>query len=163
MLIPKVEGRVEQYLGFLERNAYRQIASLDFEIFETPKTYRAPPEEVEWRKIQAPAPWGKPWSCAWFRSVFRAPSGGPPCFLRVLPNADSLVFIDGKPYGAYNFFHKKLRIEADGAEHTLHVEAYAGHPQGGCGPFEGVSVIITLGKTIPDFPNTFEGLPLGTS
>jgi alpha-mannosidase len=157
MLIPKVEGRIEQYLGFLERKAYRKLSSLDFEVFETDKTYRSPPEEGEWRKIEAPAPWGKPWCCAWFRSAFRAPSGGPPCFLRVLPNADSLAFIDGKPYGAFNLFHKKLRIEADGAEHTLHVESYAGHPHGGCGPFEGASIVITIGKTIPDFPNTFEG------
>jgi alpha-mannosidase len=157
MLIPKVEGRIEQYLGFLERTAYRKLASLDFEVFETPKVYRSPPKDGEWRKIEAPAAWGKPWYCAWFRSAFRAPSGGPPCFLQVLPNADSLVFIDGKPCGAFNLFHKKLRIEADGAEHTLHVESYAGHPHGGCGPFEGASIVVTIGKTIPDFPNTFEG------
>jgi alpha-mannosidase len=157
MLIPKVEKRIEQRLEFLERNAYRKLASLDFEVFETDKTFRAPPERGDWRKIESPAPWGKPWQCAWFRSTFRAPKIGAPLFLSVLPNADSLVFLDGKPFGAFNFFHKKLRIDADGAEHSLYIESYAGHPQGGCGPFEGISIILTLGKTIPDFPNTFEG------
>ncbi|MDR2742551.1 MAG: glycosyl hydrolase-related protein, partial [Treponema sp.] len=157
MLIPKVESRIEQRLAFLERNAYRKCASLDFEVFETPETFRAPPERADWRKIESPAPWGKPWHCAWFRSTFRSPKTGVPLFLSVLPNADSLVFLDGKPIGAFNLFHKKLRIEADGAEHTLHVESYAGHPHGGCGPFEGTSIIVTLGKTLPDFPNVFEG------
>ena len=44
MLIPKVENRIEQRLAFLERNAYRKLTSLDFEVFETPETFRAPPE-----------------------------------------------------------------------------------------------------------------------
>ncbi|MDR0411041.1 MAG: glycosyl hydrolase-related protein [Treponema sp.] len=157
MLIPKAEARIEQRLAFLERNAYQKLESLEFEIFETAETFRVPPEQGEWRRIQSPAPWGKPWHCAWFRSTFRAPKISAPLFLCVLPNADSLVFLDGKPFGAFNLFHKKLRIDADGAEHSLYIESYAGHPQGGCGPFEGVSMIVTLGKTLPDFPNTFEG------
>jgi alpha-mannosidase len=160
MLIPKVESRIEQRLAFLERNAYRKLAALDFEAFETAETFRAPQElekKAEWWRIPSPAPWGNPWRCTWFRTVFRAPATGAPLFLRVLPNADSLAFIDGKPAGAFNLFHPKLRIDGDGAEHTLHVEAYAGHPQEGCGPFEGASMIVTLGKTLPDFPNTFEG------
>jgi alpha-mannosidase len=157
MLIPKVESRIEQRLAFLERNAYRKLESLDFEILETAETLRSPPEQGDWRKIASPSPWGRAWHCAWFRSVFRAPKTGAPLFLSVLPNADSLAFLDGKPYGAFNLFHKKLRIEADGAEHSLHVEAYAGHPQGGCGPFEGACMIVTLGKTLTGFPNVFEG------
>ncbi|MDR2071225.1 MAG: glycosyl hydrolase-related protein, partial [Treponema sp.] len=157
MLIPKIESRIEQRLAFLERNAYRKLTTLDFEVFETPETFRTPPEQGDWRKIGSPAPWGKPWHCAWFRSVFQAPKISAPLFLSVLPNADSLVFLDDKPFGAFNLFHKKLRIPADGAEHTLYVESYAGHPHGGCGPFEGTSIVVTIGKTLPDFPNTFEG------
>ncbi|MDR1948469.1 MAG: alpha-mannosidase, partial [Spirochaetaceae bacterium] len=37
------------------------------------------------------------------------------------------------------------------------MEACAGHPQEGCGPFEGSSLIVTIGKNLPDFPSTFEG------
>jgi len=157
MLIPKVEQRVEQCLGHLERNAYRKIADLEFEIFEADKTYRAPPENAEWKKIAAPAPWGKEWTCFWFRAKYKAPVGGAPLFLSVTPNADSFAFIDGKPAGAFNMYHNKIRIDADGKEHVLHVESYSGHFHGGCGPFEGASVIINIGKTIPAFPNTFEG------
>ncbi|MDR3191983.1 MAG: glycosyl hydrolase-related protein [Treponema sp.] len=158
MLIPKAEGRVNQYLEFLEKNSYRKIAALDFEIFETEKTYRAPPGDAQWRKIDSPAPWGKAWNCAWFRAVYRAPKNQDrPLFLSVLPNADSLAFIDGKAAGAFNMFHKKIRIDADGAEHTLHVEAYAGHPYNGSGPFQGETIIITLGRHLDSFPNTFEG------
>jgi alpha-mannosidase len=158
MLIPKAEGRINQYLEFLEKNSYRRIAALDFEIFETEKTYRSPPEDARWRKIDTPAPWGKAWNCAWFRATYRAPENqGRPLFLSVLPNSDSLAFIDGKASGAFNMYHKKLRIDADGAEHTLHVEAYAGHPYNGSGPLQGEKIITTLGKQLDSFPNTFDG------
>jgi len=162
MLIPKIEQRIEQYLNHLEENAYRKITSLEFEIHEAGKTYRSPPENVEWRKIEAPAPWGKEWTCFWFRAKYRAPSAGDltnggGLFLSVTPNADSFAFIDGKPAGAFNMYHNKIRIDADGKDHILHVESYSGHFYGGCGPFEGPSVIINIGKTISDFPNMFEG------
>ena len=172
MLIPKIEQRVQQYIDFLEKNAYRKIADLEFEAFETAETFRSPPENAQWKKNQCPAPWGSEWKCTWFRTVYRAPKSAAfksaasksaasgseaPVFLSVTPNADSLAFIDGKPAGAFNMYHNKLRIEADGCEHTLHVEAYAGHPHGGCGPFEGSSIVVNIGKTLPCFPNTFSG------
>ena len=157
MLIPKVEQRISQYLDFLERNAYRNIADLEFEIYEADKIFRSPPDNAEWKKIETPAPWGKEWACCWFRAVYHAPLSGTPLFLSVTPNADSLVFIDGKPAGAFNMYHKKLRIEADGKDHTLHIESYSGHFFNGCGPMEGPSVYINIGKTLNGFPNVFEG------
>ena len=157
MLIPKVEQRIGQCLDFLEKNAYRNIADLEFEIFEADGIYRSPPGDTGWEKISTPAPWGKECKCCWFRSVYKAPLSAGPHFLCVTPNADSLVFIDGKPVGAFNMYHKKIRIDSDGKEHTLHIESYSGHFYGGCGPFEGASVVITIGKTLTDFPNTFEG------
>ncbi|GHV25353.1 alpha-mannosidase [Spirochaetia bacterium] len=157
MLIPKVEQRIEQYLGFLEKSAYRKLRDLEFEVFSTEKTFRKPPEQGDWQKVTTPCPWGKAWHCWWFRATYRAPQGGRPLFLKVTPNADSLAFIDGKPAGAFNVFHGKIRADADGDEHTLHVEAYSGHPHGGCGPFEGSSIVVNTGKALADFPNTFEG------
>jgi alpha-mannosidase len=157
MLIPKIERRIDQYMGFLEENAYRKISALEFEVFPTEKTFRKPPEHVNWQKIAVPCAWGKSWHCWWFRTTYRVPQCGRPVFLQVIPNADSLAFIDGKPAGAFNLFHRKLRVEADNAEHTLHVEAYSGHPHGGCGPFEGASIVVNTGKVLVDFPNTFEG------
>jgi alpha-mannosidase len=159
MLIAKVEGRIEQYAAFLERAAYLEREALAFEVYQAApdETRRVPPEDVAWRPVETPYPWGQAWSCCWFRARFRALDGGRPLFIRALPNADTLAFIDGVPAGAFNLFHKKLRVEADGAEHLLHLEAYSGHPYAGCGPFEGESVVVTIGKTLPAFPNTFEG------
>ncbi len=158
MLIPKVEQRITQYLSFLEQNAYRKIASLEFETYETGDTLRSPPADVEWEKIETPAPWGSEWRCTWFRSEYSAPKNlTRPLFLSLLPNADSMIFIDGKPAGAFNLYHNKLRVEADGKKHVIHLEAYAGHPWGGCGPFEGAGIVVNIGKTLPAFPNTFEG------
>jgi alpha-mannosidase len=132
--------------------------ALDFETFETDKTFRAPPEGISWKKISSPGGYGQPWHCAWFRASFHAPAGGTyPLYLRVIPNADSLAFIDGKPAGAFNAYHKKVKVPADGREHTLHLEAYAGHPYPGCHSSEGASMVVTIGKVIGNYPNVFTG------
>ncbi|MDR0601697.1 MAG: glycosyl hydrolase-related protein [Treponema sp.] len=161
MLTPKVENRIAQYFAFLKPLRYREISPLVFEYFETDKTFRAPPERAEWKKIKCPFPYGTPWHCGWFRADFTGPkpagkSGGG-LFLRVVPNADSLVFIDGKPAGAFNSFHHKIAVPADGRKHVLHLEAYEGHPYPGMHPFQGRTIMLTLGRQISDYPNTFEG------
>ncbi|MDR2102385.1 MAG: glycosyl hydrolase-related protein [Treponema sp.] len=157
MLIPKIESRINQYLTFLKFNRYREAVPLEFETFQTEDTYRSPPEPAVWEKIAAPYRYGKPWHCSWFRTSFHAPAGSRPLFLRVVPNTDSLAFIDGKPCGAFNPFHKKLRIEADNRDHTLHLEAYNGHYFPGCHPFEKQTVMLTLSRQIPDYPILFGG------
>ncbi|MDR2758286.1 MAG: glycosyl hydrolase-related protein [Spirochaetaceae bacterium] len=158
MLTPKIEPRIKQYLEFLKLNRYREVAALNFETFETDKTFRGPPEQAAWKKITSPYQYGTPWHCSWFKAVFRCPGNAAyPLFLRVIPNADSLVFIDGKPQGAFNPFHKKVKVPDDGREHTLHVEAYAGHPYPGCHPGEEEHIMLTLGRQLKAYPNTFEG------
>jgi len=124
MLIAKAERRIEQYLLYLKQNRYRELFPLDFETFETAETYNSPPENADWEKIAVPYGYGKPWHCSWFRASFSAPTQSRyQLYLRVIPNADSLVFIDGKPAGAFNPVHKKVMVKADGKSHTLHIEA----------------------------------------
>ncbi|MDR3276426.1 MAG: glycosyl hydrolase-related protein [Treponema sp.] len=161
MLLVKAEGRIQQYINFLEQRSYRNILDLDFEVYETAESLREPPEGVSWQPAPARPgaayPWGREWCCSWFRANFTAPSGGRPLFLSVTPNADSLAFIDGVPAGAFNPFHRRLRIKRDGREHSLHVEAYGGHFYGGEHPFMQDEVILTLSCRIPKYPNSFEG------
>ncbi|MDR3147574.1 MAG: alpha-mannosidase, partial [Treponema sp.] len=105
----------------------------------------------------------RPWTCYWFRSHFTVPARGGadyPLYLRILPNADSLLFLDGKAAGAFNPVHKKVKLPpvmADGGTHTLHLEAYAGHPYPGCHPFEGKKILLTLQHQIDDYPCLFQG------
>jgi len=158
MLIIKAEQRIQQIINFIKTKRYRELYSLDFEYFETTETYRKPPHDADWVKISTPYEYGKPWHCSWFRASFKTPkSSRRNLYLRVHPNADSLVFIDGKPSGAFNFFHKKIKVNADGKEHVLCVESYAGHRIPGCHPFDEQSVILTIGAGIKDYPNIFSG------
>jgi len=158
MLITKAEKRIEQYLFFLKQNRYREISPLNFETFQTMETYRSPPENSGWEKISTPYGYGKPWHCSWFRASFNTPAqNNYPLYLRVVPNADSLVFIDGKPAGAFNPVHKKVMVKPDGKSHTLHIESYAGHYYPGTMPFQNRQVILTLGRHIDDYPNIFAG------
>jgi alpha-mannosidase len=101
LLIPKVEQRIGRYLNLLEKNACRKIADLEFETYEK--------EGSRFR----------------FRAVYNAPLSDNPIFLSVTPNEDSLAFIDGRPAGAFDMYHNEIRIDADGKEHTLQVEAYS--------------------------------------
>ena len=161
MLINKAERRIEQLIGFIKKNRYRELFKLDFEYFETTESYRSPPDNAIWEKITVPYQYGKPWHCSWFRSSFTAPSSAKhPLYLRIVPNADSLVFIDGKPVGAFNPVHKKIKVQADGKSHSLHVESYAGHYFPGSHPFQGQRVILTLGRNIDDYPNLFAAASL---
>ncbi|MCL2472477.1 MAG: alpha-mannosidase, partial [Treponema sp.] len=158
MLISKAEPRIKQIIAFLKNKRYREITPLVFETFETTQTYRKPPNDASWEKIQTPYGYGKPWHCSWFRSRYTAPAQSKyPLYLRVVPNADTLVFIDGKPAGAFNPVHKKVKVSADGREHELYLESYAGHYYPGSMPFQGRQVILTLGRHIDDYPNTFAG------
>ncbi|MCL2092814.1 MAG: glycosyl hydrolase-related protein [Treponema sp.] len=158
MLIPKAEPRITQILQFLKNRRYRDLETLVFESFDTEDTHRSPPHDAPWKAITCPHQYGKPWHCHWFRSSFRAPTNSSyPLYLRIIPNSDSLVFLDQKPLGALNPHHKKLKIEADGKEHTLHIEAYGGHYFPGCHPLEENRVMLTLGRSIKDYPNVFEG------
>ncbi|MDR0908587.1 MAG: glycosyl hydrolase-related protein [Spirochaetaceae bacterium] len=153
MLIVKVEARIEQYMEYLEKNAYQKYAGLDFEASE---------DGINWKKISIPAPWGSDYKCTSFRSeipALKADKEDEAYFLQCLPNADSLMFLDDKPYGAFNLFHKKVRLPADGKKHSLRVEAYAGHPYFGCGPFEcdTEKKVVNTGHVLDAFPNTFYG------
>ncbi|MDR0312560.1 MAG: glycosyl hydrolase-related protein [Treponema sp.] len=158
MLIPKAEQRIVQYLRFLKPNRYKELSALEFEFFETDKAFRKPPAQASWKKIPSPYQYGKPWHCAWFRSKFSVPSkSSAPLYLKVIPNTDSLVFIDEKPVGAFNLGHKKIKLKADGKSHTLHIESYCGHYYPGSHPFDDRKVILTLGRHLNDYPNTFVG------
>ncbi|MDR1024418.1 MAG: glycosyl hydrolase-related protein [Treponema sp.] len=165
MLIPKVEHRINQYLRFLKDLRYREIAILNFEALATEETFRSPSAlpERPWEKVSNPWGYGKPWTCYWFRSSFVIPprtGEDYPLYLRIRPNADSLLFLDGKPAGAFNPVHKKVKVPqnmADGGTHELYLEAYSGHPYPGCHPFEEKKVLLTLQHQIAGYPCAFQG------
>ncbi|MDR1972582.1 MAG: alpha-mannosidase [Treponema sp.] len=163
MLIPKVEHRIGQYLRFLKGGRYREIEALAFTAMSTEKSIHRPADipPRPWETISCPWEYGKAWHCYWFRSRFTAPAQHKyPLYLRITPNADSLLFLDGEPAGAFNPAHKKVKVPSrllDGGVHSIYLEAYSGHYYPGCHPFEERKVLLTLQRQIPSYPNSFEG------
>ncbi|MBN2628192.1 MAG: alpha-mannosidase [Spirochaetales bacterium] len=162
MLVPKIEYRIEQYLRYLKKNRYRTIRALDLKVFETlDHDRRTPPSEGEgWKEAVLPYPYGKEWTSFWFRSEMILPEEveGQEVFLRVQPQADSLAYINGEPFGAFNPFHDEIRLSdkaAAGTSVTLDLEVYSGHKFPGEHPFQDNHVILTLDRKIPDYPNVF--------
>ncbi|AEJ20039.1 alpha-mannosidase [Gracilinema caldarium] len=160
MLLRKVDLRIRQYIHFLKGLRYTVLERPAFEVFETEKVYRKPPVVDTWKPIQFPYPYGKEWTTYWFRTFFTVPESarGKEIFLQATPNADSLVFINGKATGAINPFHDEIRLSPSGMQGTqyeIHLESYAGHKYPGEHPFQGESVILTLGAHIDDYPNIF--------
>jgi alpha-mannosidase len=164
MLIPKAEARIRQYLQFLDPRKYERLASLPLETLEAEGTHRSPPEG-RWTPVTLPHSYGKEWTAAWFRSRFSIPpeAAGREVFLRAVPNADSLVFVDGVPAGALNPLHEKMRLCASGESgrsYEVHLEAYAGHPYAGMHPLQPTAVILTLSKEVSGYPLRFESAEL---
>jgi len=160
MLIQKADKRIRQYLHFLNKQRYTRIIEPQFEVYETTTVHRKPPESATWSKITLPHAYGKEWTSYWYRTKFTLPqeAAGRQVFLRAVPNADSLVFMNGKPIGALNPFHENIRLTESGkpgTEYQIHFESYAGHKFPGEHPFQGDSVILTLGAHIDDYPNLF--------
>ncbi len=160
MLIRKVDLRIRQYLHFLKGLRYTVLESPAFEVFETQTVYRRPPAVDTWKPVRFPYPYGKEWTTYWFRTSFRVGESarGRELFLQATPNADSLVFINGKAAGAINPFHDEIRLASSGVpgtEYEIYLESYAGHKYPGEHPFQGDSVILTLGAHIDDYPNIF--------
>ena len=160
MLISKVEKRIEQILAYLEACKYQHLDDLHLEVMETTSLLRTPPTQGTWHRAPMPYSYGSEWTYYWFRSHFRLPESahGKEVFLRLEPNADSLVFINGRASGAVNPRHDTIRLCATGkggAEYTLHVESYAGHKYPGTSPLGKPHVILTLGAYLEDYPNLF--------
>jgi alpha-mannosidase len=167
VLIPKVEQRIRQYLTFLDRRKFRKVLGLAVEALETREVHRTPPTTGRWSSIELPYPYGREWTTWWFRSHFTLPgeAAGREVYLRITPNADSLVFVNGVPSGALNPLHKEIRLESagkPGAAYTIHVESYAGHKYPGMHPFQTPRVILTIGRHIDDYPNRLDSAELLT-
>ncbi len=160
MVKMKVEKRISDYLNFLDSRKYRTVQQLSWQFVKEDKTRRTPPEDLKWSDINLPHPYGEEFTSFWFRATAVVPESidGEDVFLYARPQSDSLVFLDGKPEGALNLHHERIRIveKAGGGEKMeISLESYGGHYYPGCHPSEGRTVVLTLGKTIPDYPNVF--------
>jgi alpha-mannosidase len=165
VLIPKVEDRIKQYIGYLERRKYEKLLDLAIEVYETGEVLRKPPVGVDWRAAPLPYNYGREWTTFWFRTSFTLPAeaAGRQVFLAAVPRADSLVFIDGRPSGAVNPVHEKILLSSSGEagrKYDIHLESYAGHKYPGEHSVVGGEVILTLGLKLRDYPNVFESASL---
>ena len=168
MLIPKVEARIRQYLGFLDARKYQQVAALQLEALEEgapPEDPRRQPPDGQWKPVTLPHLYGREWTTAWFRSRFTVPqaAAGRELFLTAVPGADTLVFLDGAPFGAVNPLHQKLRLfpsATPGRGAEVHLEAYCGHRYAGMHPLQPARVILTLNRSEAEYPIRFEAAEL---
>jgi alpha-mannosidase len=148
MLIPKCQSRIEQYLKLLERRRYEHILDLPLEVAETRQMYRTVPHDVQWSPVEFPFSYDNAWVTYWFRTTFQVPEQavGRELYLHFAPQAECLVFVNGKPVSAINAFHEKMKL-ADSAKpgetFALALEMYSGHPIPGMHPFETPYILKT--------------------
>jgi len=161
MLIPKVEARIRQYLEFLDQRKYQSVAqlpveALDGEVPASGPALRKPPSGP-WKTVSLPHAYGREWTTAWFHARFTLPreTAGREVFFRAVTGADTLVFVDGAPFGAVNPMHEKLRLSASGQPGRaceVHLEAYCGHPYAGMHPLKPERIILTLSRYAEEYP-----------
>lgn len=161
MLIPKYQQRIAQYLNFLDVRKYTPVTTLTMEVAETQQTYRSVPHDLKWTPIELPFQYGKSWTTYWFRTSYSVPNDerGQELYLHFVPQAESLVFINGAPVSAVNLRHEKMKLTdfaEPGATFDIALETYSGHLYPGMHPFSPSSVMVSLeaARRFPQYPLT---------
>lgn len=167
MLQFKAEERISQVIRILRSRRFTPVQELAWEVAHAETPQRRPPRDVEYHPVTPPAPYGEPWKTFWFRSTFTMPAGyrsagaeAARLFLEVIPRSDSLLFVNGRPRGAFNDRHPVYEIGlevAGGEEVEIHVEAYGGHHFPGVKAFEGGYVLPNVRQEVTRYPLWFEG------
>ncbi len=161
MLIAKCQQHIARYITFLEKKRYIPVTSLALEVAETRQTYRSVPDDLEWNAIDVPFQYGKSWTTFWFRTMYQVSEQeqDKELYLHVVPHAESLVFVNGKPVSAVNILHEKLKLcdsAVTGEIFDIAIETYSGHPYPGMDPFQATSIMvsITTADRFPQYPFT---------
>ncbi len=160
MLDRKAERRVDQIIAELEgRKTGEIVTGAVWYIASTEKEYGDTPagDELKWTGItKYPFEYGKPWTNFWFRaevSTENIPKDGD-VYLELMPETDSLVYINGKPEGAVNPFHPLLKINSFLSSPALEIkaEAWGGHHFPGYHPSEGGRVMTAVAVKKKSYP-----------
>ncbi|MDY0290116.1 MAG: glycoside hydrolase family 38 C-terminal domain-containing protein [Sphaerochaeta sp.] len=159
MLQMKAEKRIDQYIDLLESRSYITVEGPVFGPWgygETRETYGESIPSLPYAPIEFPFHYGKPWTNFWFSTTVTLPSLKEELFLLLDTETDTLIFVDGKPFGATNPFHRKLRVTEFSAQTiTLHMEAWGGHKFPGYHPSEGGRVLTTTAVRKKAYPLQF--------
>ncbi|MDD5707765.1 MAG: alpha-mannosidase, partial [Kiritimatiellae bacterium] len=138
MTVGHIDERIKHCLRYLDENKYRYFPSLKVQAAVADNDYARVPDGLKWEDASLPYPYGREWTTWWFRMTARIPeeAAGQAVYLQITPNIDSLVYVNGAPAAATNYYHKRLRLTETaraGETFDIHVEVYASHkmPTGG--------------------------------
>ena len=80
-----------------------------------------------WTHINSGYEWNRAKSPVWFETdlFIEAVEPGEDIFLSVWTGGESLVFVDGQPFGELNLYHKQLNVQrfADASTHTVDIQS----------------------------------------
>jgi alpha-mannosidase len=160
MLIRKITQRIEQYLSFLDEKKYISDTELVVFVYQSPELSNKIPNEVKKEKINFPFQYGLEKNNYWFFTTVSLSEKlrNEELYIYAPTGADSLVFIDGKPAGAVNPFHHKIKIldrEKKSDKIEIVIEAYAGHIIPGYHPMHKPRIMLTLSEQKTSYPIIF--------
>lgn len=155
----KAEKRIDQYIDLLKSRSYTPVEDSVFGPWlyaETENTYGESIPSLSYSPIEFPFDYGKPWTNFWFSTTVTLPPTEEELFLLLDTETDTLIYVDGKPFGATNPYHRKLRVtEFSGKTIHLHMEAWGGHKFPGYHPSEGGRVLTTVAMRKKAYPLQF--------
>ena len=157
MMYQKCEKRIAQYIDHLEMQSYTERSSFPMQWAMTEQRRTEEVFEGEFQDMEFPFSYATPWVDYWFVGCIAVPSDhAGRLFLLLDTETDTMVFIDGKVYGAVNPFHPKIEITSlAGKTITLHLQAWSGHRFPGFHPSEGGRVQACVGILKHDYPLVF--------
>ncbi|HEY66597.1 MAG TPA: alpha-mannosidase, partial [Caldilineae bacterium] len=102
-LTPEWTRRIEAWKDELPKHVYRPLGRVEMSGFTTME--QLTPQEALRRDFQPMPPgtkWGAKWEYGWFKGELVLPEGaeGKRIALRVEVGGESLIFVNGEPFGA---------------------------------------------------------------
>ncbi|NOZ26540.1 MAG: alpha-mannosidase [Chloroflexi bacterium] len=132
-LTPEWTRRIEAWKDELPKHLYRPLGTIEMQGFTTLE--QLTPQEALQRDFQPMPPgtkWGAKWEYGWFKGELILPeeAEGKRIALRVDVGGESLIFVNGEPFGARDRRHHEVTLTMSGVSGTRYeilVESYAGH------------------------------------
>lgn len=156
MLEHKAEKRIDQYLNFLEGWCYLPLKDLQMGMAQSKPWHDETVHPGPFETISFPYFYGEEHTDFWFHGQVALPESNAPIFLLLDTETDTMVFINGKPQGATNPFHKKINVSQwKGTTVEVHLQAWAGLRFPGYHPSEKGRVQTSVAKIKEDYPLVF--------
>ena len=159
MIYKKALLRIDRCLSNIENRRVSEVlcdALWQSADNEEPLDEKNIPPNLEFKDIEFPYFWGKPWVNTLFKTIINyEKEDDREYYLELKTETDTLVYINDTPVGAVNPFHPLISITSFPSNFSILLEAWGGHFFPGYHPGEGGRVLTAVAERKKSYPLVF--------